>query len=436
MSRLAFFISSYACDPKTAEEEFMLSKREYLRLTGRKPQGDVIAYQLRQSFRPGEITPEEANQIGYELAMKLTKEHHAFIVATHTDRAHIHNHIIWNSTDLDCTRKFRNIIGSYFVVQRISDQLCLEHGLSVIKPRPYKDREKYVSFPKKKTLRSGICEAIETAILSNPRSFEELLLKLEELGFEIKRGKNIAVKGLGQKRFIRLNSLDDGYTEKELRRLFDSVGERDIPKSPKKNFDMLINIQKKLTEGKGKGYENWATLFNIKQIAKTLLFLQEHGIRDYETLEEKEKCASEKFNELNSRIKAAEKRLTEIATLKTHIINYSKTRDVYVAYCKSGYSKKFYEAHREEITLHKAAKEAFSALPESEKIEGKLPTVRQLSAEYDQVLKEKKEAYGEYREAKEEMKTYTMAKHNVDEFLRKAEEEEKHQKKKDRQIIR
>lgn len=430
------YISSYACDPATAEEEFMLSKREYLRLTGRQPHGDVIAYQLRQSFKPGEITPEEANQIGYELAMKLTKEHHAFIVATHTDKAHIHNHIIWNSTDLDCTRKFRNIIGSYFIVQRISDQLCLEHGLSVIKPRPYKDREKYMDYPKKKTLRSDICEAIDTAILSNPRSFEELLLKLEELGFEIKRGKNIAIKGPGQKRFIRLNSLDDGYMEKELRQIFEAVGEKEIPKRPKKDFDMLIDIQKKLAEGKGRGYENWATLFNVKQIAQTLLFLQEHNIRDYETLEDKAKCSSEKFNELSTQIKAAEKRLAEIAVLKTHIINYSKTRDVYVAYRKSGYSKKFYEAHREEITLHKAAKDAFSALPESEKMDGKLPTVKQLSAEYGQVLAEKKKAYSEYRQAKEEMKTYTMAKHNIDEFLRKAEEEEQHQRKNNRHISR
>ena len=433
------FVSSYACDPATAEEEFMLSKREYLRLTGRRPQGDVIAYQLRQSFKPGEITPEEANAIGYELAMKLTKEHHAFIVATHTDRAHIHNHIIWNSTDLDCTRKFRNIIGSYFIVQRISDQLCLEHGLSVIKPRPYKDREKFSDYPKKKTLRSEITLAIDAAILSNPRSFEELLLKLEEEGFEIKRGKNIAVKGKMQKRFIRLNSLEDGYTENDLRRIFEDIekGEKPrAPKRPKKEFDLLIDIQKKLAEGKGRGYENWVVRFNVKQVAQAILFLQEHDIRDYETLEKRARSASDRFNDLNDRIKASEKRLAEIAVLKTHIINYAKTRDVYIAYRKSGYSKKFYEAHREEITLHKAAKEAFSALPEEAKKDGKLPTVKQLSEEYAKVLAEKKKAYAEYREAKEEMKTYTMAKHNIDEFLRKAEEEEQHQKKKDRHIYR
>lgn len=424
------FISSYSCDPETAEEEFMLSKREYFRLTGRAPKGDVIAYQVRQSFKPGEITPEEANQIGYELAMKLTKGNHAFIVATHTDRAHIHNHIIWNSTDLNCTRKFRNIIGSFLVVQRISDQLCLEHGLSVIKPRPYKDRTKYEGYQKRKTLRSEICDAIDIAITKNPRSFDELLLLLEEAGFEIKRGKYVALRGEKQKRFARMDSLGTGYTEADLRSIFDEVQHEKQPTKPKREFDLLIDIQEKLAQGKGRGYENWAKVYNVKQMAQTLLFLQQNGIREYSVLEEKTKSSSARFEELSATIKSAEKRLAEIAVLKTHIINYSKTRDVYVAYRKSGYSKKFFEAHREEITLHKAAKEAFNALPESKKKDGKLPTVKQLSEEYARVLEKKKKAYSEYREAREEMKKYTMAKHNIDEFMRKSEQEEQEQKKK------
>lgn len=129
------YINSYACDPKTVDEEFMLSKREYLRITGRQPKGDIIAYQIRQSFKPGEISPEEANQVGYETAMRFTKGNHAFIVATHVDKKHIHNHIIFNSTTLDCTRKFRDFFFVGIVLQRLSDIICLEHGLSVIKPR-------------------------------------------------------------------------------------------------------------------------------------------------------------------------------------------------------------------------------------------------------------------------------------------------------------
>ncbi|MBR5361154.1 MAG: relaxase/mobilization nuclease domain-containing protein, partial [Lachnospiraceae bacterium] len=135
------FISSYECNPEIVDQEFYSTRQEYLR-QHRETKHDVIAYQIRQSFKPVEITPEEANAIGYELAMKFTKGQHAFIVATHTDKAHIHNHIVYNSTNLSGNRKFRNFFLSSFVIQKISDELCLEHGLSVIKPKPYSEREK------------------------------------------------------------------------------------------------------------------------------------------------------------------------------------------------------------------------------------------------------------------------------------------------------
>ena len=136
------FVSSYGCNVEIADKEFAESKREYLRLTGRQYKGDIIAYQIRQSFKPGEITPEEANRIGYETAMRFTKGNHAFIVATHTDRAHIHNHVIFNSTNLDCNRKFRDSWFIALALQKLSDLVCLEHGLSVIKPRKPGNREK------------------------------------------------------------------------------------------------------------------------------------------------------------------------------------------------------------------------------------------------------------------------------------------------------
>ena len=142
------FISSYECDPKTADEEFLLSKRQYQHITGRQQKNNIIAYQIRQSFKPGEITPEEANQVGYETAMRWTKGKHAFIVATHIDKAHIHNHIIYNSTSVDCSRKFNNFFLSGLAVQKLSDRVCAEHGLSIITPKPYRERQKRTVFPK------------------------------------------------------------------------------------------------------------------------------------------------------------------------------------------------------------------------------------------------------------------------------------------------
>lgn len=150
-------VSSYECSPLTVDEEFMLSKRQYELATGRRQRSDVIAYQIRQSFKPGEITAEEANKVGYELAMRFTKGKYAFIVATHTDREHIHNHIIYNSTALDSTRKFRDFLLSGLAVQRLSDLICLEHQLSVIEKKPYRERQKRTLYPPKESNRDHLC---------------------------------------------------------------------------------------------------------------------------------------------------------------------------------------------------------------------------------------------------------------------------------------
>ena len=187
-----------------------------------------------------------------------------------------------------------------------------------------------------------------------------------------------------------------------------------------RDFDLLIDINRKMQEGKGKGYERWAKIYNVKQVSRALLFLQEHGIRDYEDLEKKAKESSESFHSLSERIKEKEKRLQEIATLKTQIMSYVKTKDVYAAYRKSGYSKKFLEEHREEISLHKAAKKAFDELELK-----KIPKVKDLTEEYSRILAEKRKLYEGYRDAKKEMIDYQIAKQDIDRFLKIDEEERK-----------
>lgn len=405
------YVSSYGCNPETVDEEFLLSKRQYVQITGRESKKDVIAYQIRQSFKPGEVTPEEANQIGHELAMRFTKGAHAFIVATHTDQKHIHNHIIFNSTTLDCTRKFRDFYFSGIALRRISDLICLEHGLSVIKPKAYRDREKYQDTRFTKSKRKQIREAIDTILLEEPKDFEDFLKRMEREGFFIRREKQLAILLEGSVRPIRFKSLGKGYTEEDIVKRI--LGDESlVPKS--KSFAerinySLIDIQKKLQEGKGGGYQRWAKVFNVKQTAKTILFLQERGIYDYESLKQITDSAADRMTELGASIKAKEKRLGEIRALKTHIINYAKTRDVYVEYRKSGYSKKFFEAHREELALHKAAKEAFT----QSGLE-KLPTVKQLNQEFYEILQAKKEEYEEYRKLKDELREYQIARKNME----------------------
>ena len=404
-------VTAFGCDPMTVDEEFLLQKRLYFQQTGKTQKSDVIAYQIRQSFKPGEITPEEANRLGHELAMRFTKGKFSFIVATHTDRAHIHNHIVFNSTTMDGSRKFKNFWFSGLALQHVSDLVCLENGLSVITPAPYSGREKRTTYPKRENLRSVLCGDIDAALSKNPGDFEEFLRNMEQLGYEIKRGKNIAVKGRSQKRFIRLSSLDEGYKEADIRAALSGEKQRDSKTAanerPRRSVSLLIDIQSKMRE-KGAGYARWATVYNLKQMSKTLLFLRDHNIDSLDQLHALASERSAKRDELLSSIQEAEKRLAEIATLKKHIINYSKTRSTYEAYRKAGYSKKFFEAHREEITLHKAAKQAFDELGVR-----KIPRVKELSAEYAELLSGKKAVYAEYRKVKEEAQELLIAERNV-----------------------
>ena len=408
-------VSSYECSPLTADEEFMLSKRQYELATGRRQKNDVIAYQIRQSFRPGEITAEEANKVGYELAMRFTKGKYAFIVATHTDRKHIHNHIIYNSTALDGTRKFRDFFFSALAVQRLSDLICLEHQLSVIEIKPYRERQKRTLYPPRESNRDRLCSVIDNILAEKPKDYEDFLQRLEQQGYEVKRGKHTAVKGKGRKRFIRFRTLGTGYGEDEIKAVLEGkVKHHPYQKQPPKEqpFQLLVDIQGKMAEGKNIGYKKWATKFNLKEMSKTLLFLQEQKISSTEELRERAAAATERYHTMGDSIKAAEARLTEIAVLKTHIINYVKTRPVYDAYRKSGYSKKFLEVHREEITLHKAAKAAFDEAGLQ-----KLPKVKELDAEFAELLTKKKAAYPDYRKVRNEMQELVRAQKNVERFF-------------------
>ena len=311
------FISSYECDPKTADEEFLLAKRQYQHITDRQQKNNVIAYQIRQSFKPGEVTPEEANQVGYELARRFTKGNHAFIVATHIDRAHIHNHIIFNSTSLDCSRKFKDFSLSGLAVQRVSDLVCAEHGLSIITPKPYRERAKRTTFPRKRTQRDALCEAIDQVLKNKPKNFAEFLWKMTELGFEFQDGKHPAFRGKDQKRFIRLRSLGEEYSEEDIRAI---ISGKPIHRSSRitrpavapKQFNLLIDVQAKMSEGKSVGYERWAKKYNRKEAARTVCLLKEKGVDSYENLAALTDKLTHRFSELSDTIKAAENRMAEI----------------------------------------------------------------------------------------------------------------------------
>ena len=430
-------ITSWQCDSRVADREFLFSKQQYIRNTGRvRGADDVIAYHLRQSFRPGEIKPEEANRLGCELARRFTKGNHAYIVCTHIDKAHIHNHVIWNSTALDEHSKFRNFWGSTKALRRLNDTICVENGYSIVENPKGKSKtyDKWLGNQKKPSHREHICYAIDEALAQKPQSFEDLLELLRRSGYQVKGGKVPSLLGKRQKRFIRMDTLGEGYTPDDLRAFIAGTKAHtpkkkrvmDAPSKP--SGSLLIDIQAKLQEGKGSGYARWAKNFNLKQLSQTLIYLEENGLLDRSVLEEKAATATTQFHALSSNIKSAEQKMAENKIMQQHIINYAKTRDTYVAYRKAGYSKKYLAEHESEIILNKAAKQFFD-----DKGLNKLPSVKSLQAEYAQLLSEKKSIYADYRKARDEMRALQTAKANVDRILGEdAPSEEKEQEKEGR----
>lgn len=414
-------ITSWQCDSRTADAEFTLSKQQYAKKTGRvRGEDNVIAYHLRQSFRPGEITPEEANRLGCELVRRFTKGNHAFVVCTHIDKAHVHNHIIWNSTALDESRKFRNFWGSTRAIRRLSDTICIQNGYSIVENPKGKGQtyDKWLSNQKKPSHRERICYAIDDALAQKPESFEALLKLLEDAGYQIKDRKVPSILGGDQKRFLRMDTLGKNYTPDALRAIISGERKHTPRKcrvqeaAPRRSGTLLIDIQAKLNEGKGAGYAHFAKLYNLKQLSQTMLFLEENDLLDEDVFNTRVEEATAEYHILSDRIKAAEKRMAEISILQKHIQNYRDTRKVYVEYRKAGYSKKFLAEHEPDIIKHKAAKKYFDTLG----LEA-LPESKELKREYAKLLAEKKAISPDYYKARDRMKELQTAKANVDQAL-------------------
>ena len=405
-------VTTYACAPKTAANEFMLCRAEYLAKTGRDIPNEIIGYHFRQSFKPGEITPDEANRIGKELASKLSKDEYAYVVATHTDRKHIHNHIIMCSFPMDGDHKYRDVKRSATDLFRLSDELCRENGLSVVTDPQGKTvtYDKWLGNKKDLSNRDFLRMAIDAALRLDPDGFDALMRMMEELGCRIKRGAQISIMPPDGKRYIRLDTLGPEYSETALRETLDGHHVH-IPKKPRRNYTdsqvkRLIDIEAKLRAGKGRGYQVWAERHNIDAKAQSVIYLKENHIGSIDELEDRiEELRSER-NRLHASVRKTQTRMKEINRLRQAIRDYGRTKTVYTQYRESGWSPKFFDEHRREIEAHKKAQDVYSSL------DGKMPTQKELTAEYMLLREQKSRDNAAMEELKPELTTLNHIRYN------------------------
>ena len=417
-------MSSYLCDPETAHAEFMLVKGQYQAETGRTAEQGALCYQIRQAFPQGEVTPKEANRIGYETAMRWTKGKYQFFVCTHTDKGHIHNHIYYNSTAYDRSRKFRNFIGSSFALRRLSDRVCLEHALSVVERPKLHSKGRFLHYGqwqgevRPPSQKEQIRCAIDTALSKRPADFADFLRRMEAVGFQVVHGRGgvISFRAPGHDRAARLraSTLGAGYGREDIQAVID--GKAPIRTAPARKapaprrVNLLIDIQERMRQGKGPAYERWAKVYNLKQMAAALQYLKEHQLFEYDDLAVKTDAATERFHTLAGDIQQTEAELSHVSNLMAAVVQYAKTRPAFDGYKAAKYSRKYLAEHEAGLADCRAAKATMAELLGGEK----LPKMDVLKEKRRQLAARKKALYLEYRKAQQDMRELVAVKGSVD----------------------
>ena len=420
-------VSSYLCDPATAHAEFLLTKSQYQAETGRAVECGALFFQIRQAFPQGEVTPEEANKLGYETAMRWTKGKYQYFVCTHIDKGHIHNHIYYNATACDCSRKYHNFIGSAFALRRLSDRVCIEHDLSYIQNPAQHSKGRFLNYgqwlgsDRPLSYQERLRLAIAEALAKGPADFDDFLRLMEKFGYEVRHGRGGAISFVapGQERATRLraSTLGDGYDPEDIRAVI--AGKRPAPELPTKppavarRVNLIIDIQERMRSGKGPAYEQWAKIYNLKQMAAALQFLQEHKLAEYDQLAARTEAAVDRFHKVAGELKSTEAALSKTAELMGATVDYAKTRPVFDGYKVARYSKKYLAENEDELATYRAARAAMNNILNG----AKLPKMDALKEKRRQLAAEKKTLYAEYRDAQREMREAVAVKANIDHLL-------------------
>ena len=402
-------VSSFGCSYETADIEFAFTLSQAL------DKGSNLAHHLIQAFEPGEVDYQTAHKIGRQLADAVTKGQHEYVLTTHIDKGHVHNHIIFCAVNFVDHRKYNSNKRSYYGIRNMSDKLCRENGLSVVVPGKGSKGKSYAEYQAEKTGTSwkGKLKIAVDALIPQVSSFEELLTRLQAAGYEIKPGKYVSCRAPGQERFTRLKTLGADYTEEAVRERI--AGRRTkVAKAPReqRGVSLLIDIENSIKAAQSKGYEQWAKIHNLKQAAKTMNFLTEHKIEQYADLVSRIEEMAAESGQAADALKDAEKRLADMAVLIKNVSTYQKTKPVYDAYRKARNREKYRAGQEQAIILHEAAARSLKAAGIA-----KLPNLAALQSEYEALQAQKEALYADYGKLKKKVREYDIIKQNIDSIL-------------------
>ena len=412
-------VSSYGCTAETADIEFSWTRRHAI------DKGTNLGRHLIQAFQPGEVTPEQAHEIGMELAKEILGGKYEFVLTTHIDKDHVHNHLIFNAVSFTDHKHYHSNKRSYHYIRRTSDRICKEHGLSVIIPGQAKGKS-YIEHQAAQagtSYKAKLKAAIDRLIPASA-DFEDLLLRLQREGYEIKRGKYVSCRASDQERFTRMKTLGVDYTEEAITaRIAGRSRPSRQPKQRNGRISLLVDIQNNIKAQQSAGYRRWATIENLKRIADTSNFLTEHGIGSYEELLDRCEAASASVAQLKADLRDTGAKVDELTLKMKHVVTYRQLKPIYDRYKASRDKEKFLRGHESEIILFEAAArecKRLGAVP--------LPATERMQAEMDELNARKAVLKADLQKAQCDERDYAAIQRNVEDFLSPPQPEQERKK--------
>ena len=406
-------VSSYGCASETAAREFEWT-RKIAEQKGMNPVR-IIARHVIQSFEIGEVTPELAHEIGKQFADEILGGKYEYVLTTHIDKDHVHNHLIFNAVDFVDYHAYKSYKRIYYDMREVSDRLCKENGLSVIPPSQNKGMgyKEYTEAKRGTSWKQKLKQTIDRIVIT-AKDYDDFLRLMQEAGYEIKTGKYISFRAEGQERFTRSKTIGENYTEERIKeRIAGRTPRRSQRQTTPKGISLIGDIQERIRLIDSKGYEHKAKLTILKEAARTLNYLTENNLLQYADLEKKVEDVHSSYDRTGNELKGVEARLREVQPLIKNISNYQRLKPVYDAFQRAKDKPSFKAKHEAELVIFEAARSTLLAMQGDEK----LPSLKTLQAEQQRLLEEQQRLYDERAKLKKEVKQIETIKSNVDTFL-------------------